>query len=316
MSNDNHYIPAIGEIPVRTQVSHEHERPGLTSEMPFKPIIDALPDEFSKSWNDKNMPPLKAYKGSGKLQNCVALITGGDSGIGAAVALFFAREGCDIALTYVPAEEVDAKEIQGRIEEEGRKCFIIATDLRIPENCRETIDSVVQQYGKIDILVNNAAEQHLVERLEDLDEDVVRSTFETNILSFIFLCKYAVPHIPRGGKIINTTSVVAYRGSASILDYSSTKGAIVSFTRSLAKQLMTRGIRVNAVAPSSTLTPLQPISRDQENLEGWVDDSSSAMGRVAQPSEIAPAFVFLASSDSCQFNGQVLHPSMWEIYNT
>jgi NAD(P)-dependent dehydrogenase (short-subunit alcohol dehydrogenase family) len=249
---------------------------------------------------------------SGKLLDKVALITGGDSGIGRAVAIAFAAEGADVAILYLN-EKVDAAETKELVEQQGRRCLLIAGDIGRESFCREAVKRTVKQFGRLDILVNNAAEQHPQKSLEAISEKQLVRTFRTNIFSFFFLAKAALPHLPRNGSIINTTSVTAYRGSASLIDYSSTKGAIVSFTRSLAHAVVKRGIRVNAVAPGPIWTPLIPATFPGEKVETFGSDVP--MGRAGQPNEVAPCFVFLASKDASYITGQVLHPNGGEIVN-
>ncbi|KAM4061188.1 enoyl-(Acyl carrier protein) reductase [Hirsutella rhossiliensis] len=246
------------------------------------------------------------YRAAGKLSDSKALITGGDSGIGRAVAVLFAREGADLSIVYLPEEQQDAEETRDLVRKEGRECLLIAGDLMDNETCRKAVQQHVDKYGKIDVLVNNASKQIMVDDFKDIDLDNVESTFRSNILQMFAMTKYALQHMGRGGSIINSTSVVAYRGTPSMVDYAATKGAINSFTMSLAKQLVPKGIRVNAVAPGPVHTPLQAASRPPEQMEGF--GKKSQLGRPGQPSEIAPSFVFLASKDSELYHGQVLHP--------
>ena len=248
----------------------------------------------------------------GKLTNRVALITGGDSGIGRAVALAFAEEGADVAIAYFDEEE-DARETIRLVEEIGRRCIALPGDIGQEDVCKQHIEKVIADFGKLDILVNNAAEQHPQESIEDITAEQLERTFRTNIYSFFFLSKAALPHLSKGSTIINTSSVTAYRGSANLLDYSSTKGAIVSFTRSLAHSLVKRGIRVNAVAPGPIWTPLIPSTFDAEKVQEFGSDVP--LGRAGEPSEVAPSYVFLASADSSYMTGQVLHPNGGEIIN-
>jgi len=246
------------------------------------------------------------YKGTGKLIGKSALITGGDSGIGRAVAALYAREGCDVSIVYLPVEQEDAEETKRIVNEAGRKCLLQPFDLENLRSINKLVDAHCAEFGgKIDILVNNASKQTMCSTFEDIEIDNIESTFKSNILQMMVLTKFALPFIPKGGSIINTTSVVAFRGSASMVDYSSTKGAIVSFTRSLSQQLVKRGIRVNAVAPGPVHTPLQPASRPAEGMEGF--GQQTQLGRPGQPSEIATSFVFLASKDATLYYGQILH---------
>lgn len=249
---------------------------------------------------------------SGKLLDRVALITGGDSGIGRAVALAFAAEGADVAIVYLD-EKVDALETKQLVEKEGRRCLLLAGDVGREAFCRDAIHKTVKQLGRLDIVVNNAAEQHPKDSLEAITEEQLVRTFRTNIFSYFFIAKAALKHLPEGGSIINTTSVTAYRGSAALIDYSATKGAIVSFTRSLAHAVVKKGIRVNAVAPGPIWTPLIPATFPGEKVQTFGSDVP--MGRAGQPNEVAPCFVFLASKDASYITGQVLHPNGGEIVN-
>ncbi|KAM3446677.1 hypothetical protein MY3296_009441 [Beauveria thailandica] len=245
------------------------------------------------------------YLAAGKLKGNKALITGGDSGIGRSVAVLFAREGSDVTIVYLPEEEEDAKETKRLVENEGQKCLLIPGNLMDKDTCLDAVEKHVKEFGVIHTLVNNASKQIMCTDLAEIELDNVESTFRSNILQMFAMTKFALPHMRKGGSIINTTSTVAFRGTASMVDYSATKGAIVSFTRSLAKQLLPKGIRVNAVAPGPVHTPLQPASRPPEQMEGF--GKSSQIGRPGQPSEVAPSFIFLASKDSELYYGQVLH---------
>ena len=247
-----------------------------------------------------------------KLAGRVAVISGGDSGIGRAVAFAFANEGADVAILYLN-EHRDAKETVQAVEMVGRRALAIAGDVGSEAFCKRAIARVMKEFGRLDIVVNNAAEQHPQDRIEKITARQLERTFRTNIFSFFYLTKAALPHLKKGGTIINTTSVTAYRGSASLIDYSSTKGAIVSFTRSLAHSLVKRGIRVNAVAPGPIWTPLIPATFPGEKVETFGSDVP--LGRAGQPNEVAPCYVFLASEDSSYMTGQVLHPNGGEIVN-
>jgi len=248
---------------------------------------------------------LVEYKPAEKLKGNKALITGGDSGIGRSIAVLFAREGSDVSIVYLPEEQEDAEETKRLVEKEGRECLLIAGNLMDNETCHEAVEKHVEKFGMVHVLVNNASKQIMCDDITDINMDDVESTFRSNIIQMIAMTKYAVPHMEKGGSIINVTSTVAFRGTASMVDYSATKGAIMSFTRSLAKQLSKKGIRVNAVAPGPVHTPLQPASRPAEQMEGF--GKGSTIGRPGQPSEVAPSFVFLACKDSELFYGQVLH---------
>ena len=255
---------------------------------------------------------IKASPREPKLAGRVAVISGGDSGIGRAVALAFASEGADVAILYLN-EHRDAKETARAVESAGRRAITVPGDIGNEGFCQRAIERVVKALGRLDILVNNAAEQHPQKTLEKITAKQLERTFRTNIFSFFFLTKAALPHLRKGSTIINTTSVTAYRGSASLIDYSATKGAIVSFTRSLAHAVVKRGIRVNAVAPGPIWTPLIPATFPSEKVETFGSDVP--LGRTGQPNEVAPCYVFLASDDSSYMTGQVLHPNGGEIVN-
>ena len=252
------------------------------------------------------------HRGSGKLQGKVAIITGGDSGIGRAVAIAFAKEGANVSIVYL--EELnDANETKRLVEEHGAKCLLIKGDVGQEEFCQEAVAQTVKEFGRLDILVNNAAEQHPQESIEKITEKQLEQTFRTNIFSFFFMVKAAMKHLNKGAVIINTTSVTGYKGSAHLLDYSSTKGAITSFTRSLSQALIDKCVRVNAVAPGPVWTPLIPSTFPAKEVETFGSDVP--LGRAGQPEEIAPSYVFLASDDSSYMTGQVLHPNGGTIVN-
>lgn len=249
-----------------------------------------------------------------KLQNKVAIITGGDSGIGRAVAIAYAKEGADSVIVYL-TEDSDAEETVRLVEEHGRKCLKIKGDIGEEELSEEIVKQTIDRFGRIDILVNNAAEQHPQKNIEQITSEQLLRTFKTNIFSFFYLTQAAMPHLKEGAAIINTTSVTAYRGSPELLDYSATKGAIVAFTRSLSQALADKKIRVNAVAPGPVWTPLITASFDKEKVESFGKDQP-LYGRPAEPAEIAPCYVFLAAKDSVYMTGQVLHPNGGEVVNT
>jgi NAD(P)-dependent dehydrogenase (short-subunit alcohol dehydrogenase family) len=254
----------------------------------------------------------RQYHGSGKLQGKVAVITGGDSGIGRSVAIFFAREGADVAILY-KEEAKDAQETKQLVEAEGQKCVAIAGDIGDESFCQQAVQQTVKELGHLDILVNNAAEQHPQESIEKITAEQLERTFRTNIFGMFFMTKAAMPHLKQGSTIINTTSVTAYKGSPQLLDYSSTKGAIVAFTRSLSQSLIEKGIRVNGVAPGPIWTPLIPSTFPEEKVKSF--GAQVPMQRAGQPEEVAPSFVFLASDDSSYMSGQILHPNGGEVVN-
>ena len=252
------------------------------------------------------------YHPAGKLEGKVALITGGDSGIGRAIAVAFAMEGAHVAIQYLD-EDLDAHETHDLVEQYGRHCLLFSGDLSDKSFCDRIVAETVHELGHLDILVNNAAEQFPAENVEELNFDNLESTFRVNCFSMFYLTQAALPHLKKGSSIINTASVTAYRGSPHLLDYSATKGAIVAFTRSLSKQLIKQGIYVNAVAPGPVWTPLIAATFPPDKVAEFGTDVP--MGRAAQPSEIAPCYVFLASDDSSYMSGQVLHPNGGEIIN-
>lgn len=245
-----------------------------------------------------------SYKGSEKLKNKVALITGGDSGIGRAIAVLFAREGADVAIIYLE-EDDDAQKTKDLVEKEGQKCIILKGDIREKEFCDKSLKEVLNSYGKLNILINNAAEQHVRQGIKEMKMEDVERTFQTNIISMIYITQKAVEHLTKGDSIINTTSVVAYQGREYLIDYGATKGAVLGFTRSLNAELGPQEIRVNAVAPGPIWTPLIPATFDPEHVEDF--GRSTTMGRPGQPSEVAPAYLFLASNDASYISGQVIH---------
>jgi len=244
------------------------------------------------------------YLAAGKLRDQVALVTGGDSGIGRAVSIAFAKEGADVAIVYL-IEREDAEETRRLIEEQGRRCLLIEGDVGDSAFCQEAVERTVETFGRLDILVNNAAEQHPVEGLEEISDEQLQRTFQTNIFGYFYMTRSALPHLGSSGRIVNTASITAYQGNPRLIDYSATKGAIVAFTRSLALALVERGIRVNAVAPGPIWTPLIPASYPADHVSEF--GGNTPMGRPGQPDEVAPAYVFLACNDSSYMTGQTLH---------
>ena len=278
-------------FPTSFPPQHQNQQPGIETQMNPRPVSIR-----------------ENYQGSGKLKGKVSLISGGDSGIGRAVALAFAREGADIAIAY-RNEHDDATETKQAVEAAGGRCLVLAGDIADERFCRQVVDETLKQYGKIDVLVNNAAEQHVQNKFEDITADQLRQTFQTNFFGYFFLTQAALPHLKAGSSIINTASVTAYQGNEQLIDYSATKGAVVAFTRSLSQYLLKQGqnIRVNAVAPGPVWTPLIPASFPAKVVATFGQDTP--MKRAGQPCEIAPCYVFLASEDSTYMSGQVLHPN-------
>ena len=281
------------QIPAQEQ----DKQPAHESEMTPKPIYDR-----------------DSYQGSDKLKGKVALITGGDSGIGRSVAVLYAKEGANVAIVYLDEHE-DANKTKELVEAEGAKCILIPGDISGEQFCAEAVQKTVDELGKLDILVNNAAEQYMEnpETLEDIDSARLGSIFSVNIFSMFYFCKAAIPHLKEGSAIINTTSINAYKGNAPLLSYSTTKGAILAFTRSLSQSLLKKGIRVNGVAPGPIWTPFIPDAFPAEQVEGF--GKQVPMKRPGQPVEVATSFVFLASEDSSYFAGQVLHPNGGAVVN-
>ena len=282
------------KVPLRP-AQHQNQHPGIESEMIPRPQAED-----------------SQYRGSGKLQDKVALITGGDSGIGRAVAIAYAKEGAEIAIIYFN-EHADAAETKRQVEEEQRRCLTIAGDIGDEQFCQHAVEQIVKELGHLDIPVNNAAEQHPRKSIEQISAEQLERTFKTNIFSFFYTVKAALKHLKKGSAIINTASVTAYRGSPELLDYSATKGAIVAFTRSLSQALIEKGIRVNGVAPGPIWTPLIPSTFEADKVATFGSDVP--MKRAGQPEELAPGYVFLACNDSSYMTGQILHLNGGEIIN-
>lgn len=274
---------------------HQKQQPGKQHKMKPRPQAEA-----------------REYLAAGKLKGQVALVTGGDSGIGRAVAVAFAKEGADVAIAYLD-ERKDAKDTKNLIEQQGRRCLLLEGDVGDSGFCRQAVEQTVNDLGGLDILVNNAAEQHPLQDFEEITDEQLHRTFRTNIFAYFYLTREALPHLGSSGRIVNTTSVTAYQGNPRLIDYSATKGAIVAFTRSLAVALAPKGIRVNGVAPGPIWTPLIPASYDADHVDEFGADTP--LGRPGQPDEVAPCYVFLASDDSSYMTGQVLHPNGGRVVN-
>jgi NAD(P)-dependent dehydrogenase (short-subunit alcohol dehydrogenase family) len=279
--------------PSHHPAQEQDRQPGLQSEMAPRPRSE-----------------MRDYRGAGKLEGKVVLVTGGDSGIGRAVAIGCAKEGADVAIWYLD-EHQDAQTTRALIEEQGRRAIAIAGDVGDEAFCRDAVARTVAELGRLDVLVNNAAEQHPQDRLEDIGAAQMERTFRTNIFAMFHVTKAALAHLGAGAAIINTTSVTCYRGSPHLIDYAATKGAIVAFTRSLAENLKERKIRVNAVAPGPVWTPLIPASFPADHVERFGADTF--LGRPAEPDEIAPCYIFLACNEAIAMTGQVLHPNGGQI---
>ncbi|WP_246569238.1 SDR family oxidoreductase [Allobacillus halotolerans] len=265
--------------------------------------------------NEMNPEPeyiREGYKGSDKLKDKVAIVTGGDSGIGRAVSLHFAIEGAKVVIVYYDEDE-DANKTKELIEKEGGECLLIAGDIGKEEFSKQIVDETLNQFGKIDILVNNAAEQHVLEDFMDITSDQLKRTFETNFFGMVYLTQAVMPHLKEGSSIINTSSITAYEGNPVLIDYSATKGAITSFTRSLSQNVVGKGIRVNGVAPGPIWTPLIPASFSEKQVDNF--GGSQPMKRPGQPAELAPAYVYLASDDSTYVSGQMIHVNGGAILN-
>ena len=277
------------------ETSEEPRMPGSETDLDRKP-----------QWQPR-------YPGSGRLQGKVAIVTGGDSGIGRATAVLFAREGAKVAIAYLE-EHDDAQITRNACEKEGAEVLLSAGDVGNPEHCKGLVRAVIEKWGQLDILVNNAGEQHPDDEITDITTEQLQRTFQTNIFSMFYMTQAARPHLKNGAAIVNCTSVTMYQGSGGLLDYSATKGAITAFTRSLSENLVGEGIRVNAVAPGPIWTPLNPMGgQPPENMDSFGEDTP--MGRPGEPNEVAPAFLFLACRDSSYMSGQVLHPNGGIIVN-
>lgn len=274
---------------------HQKVQPGIESEMKPLPIYES-----------------DSYKAAGKLKGKTAIITGGDSGIGRAVAVAYAKEGADVAIVYLNEHE-DANETKRIMEKAGVKCLLIAGDVGDEAFCKSVIDQTIEKFGKLDILVNNAAEQHVQQKLEDITSDQLTKTFSTNVFSMFYLTIVALPHLKKSSSIINTASITAYQGNPQLIDYSATKGAIVSFTRALANNVVEQGIRVNGVAPGPIWTPLIPASFGEDDVATFGSDTP--MKRPGQPHELAAAYVYLACDDSSYMSGQILHINGGQVVN-
>ena len=282
------------DIPAKIPAQHQDVQPGIEQKMTPRPVYD----------NDE--------PGLGRLKDKVAIITGGDSGIGRAVAIQYAKEGADVVVGYLN-EHDDARETAEAIKKYGREVLLIATDVAEENNCKSIVDQTMERFGRIDIVVNNAAIQFEQHDIQDISAEQLEQTFKVNIFAQFYLTKFAIPHLKEGAVIINTASVTAYKGNPLLMDYSATKGAIVAFTRSLSQSLAEKNIRVNAVAPGPVWTPLIPASFSADKVEKFGKDIP--MGRPAQPIEIAPCYVFLASKEGAFITGQVLHPNGGSIVN-
>ncbi|MDF2628414.1 MAG: dehydrogenase, short-chain alcohol dehydrogenase like protein [Symbiobacteriaceae bacterium] len=300
METEYPVYPPIGqktkcqEEPINFPAQHQEQQPGLEGPMQPRPIYD-----------------YPGYRGSGKLQDQVAIITGGDSGIGRATAVAFAKEGANVAIAYLHEDE-DAAETAQAVERYGRKCLTIPGDLRDPAQSERVVAETLTRFGKVNILVNNCAVQYPQQRFEEITPEQLENTFRTNIFSYFHMTHAALPHLSFGSRIINTSSVTAFEGNEQLIDYSATKGAIISFTRALARHLVDRGIRVNAVAPGPVWTPLIVSTFDAQQVSAF--GANSLYKRAAQPFELAPAYVYLASDDSAYVTGQVLHVNGGQLF--
>lgn len=280
---------------IKFSPQHQNRQPGVESEMIPRPIFER-----------------KATTNCGKLRNKVALITGGDSGIGKAVSVAFASEGADVSIVYLN-EHKDAEETKKIIEEKGARCLLISGDVREEKFCKGAVKKTIDKFGQLDILINNAGEIHPQKNIEDISKDQLEKTFKTNIFAMFYLTKAALKHLQPGSSIVNTTSIAAYRGDSNLVDYSASKGAVTAFTRALSQNLLSKKIRVNAVAPGPIWTPFIPSAFQAEEVPEF--GNSMPMERAGQPVEVATCYVFLASDDASYMTGQVLHPNGGEIVN-
>ena len=284
------------------------ERDPTEGPKPAKDVPEQDPPGTEGEMKPKADHGEESYRGCGKLEGLVAIVTGGDSGIGRAVAIAFAREGADVAIGYLGEEEdEDAAETKRWVEKAGRRCLVERFDVREPEQCRNLVERTVRELGRLDVLVNNAAYQMEQDSLEDITPEQLDRTFRTNIYGYLYMAQAALPHLKEGAVILNTGSVTAFDGNAGLIDYASTKGAIHVFTKSLAQSVGEKGIRVNCVAPGPVWTPLIPSTLSREHVRKFGEDT--VWGRPAQPAEIAPSYVFLASADARYYTGEVLSPT-------
>lgn len=288
-------METIIDMPKQVPPQHQNRQPGIEQEMTPRPIYDT------------------EDPGLGRLEGKVAIITGGDSGIGRAIAIMYAKEGADVSIVYLDEHE-DAEETAKEIRKYGKEALLIATDISLEANCRHAVERTLEKFGHLHIVVNNAAVQYEQKDIQEITAEQLEYTFRVNIFSYFYMAKFAAHYLKEGSSIINTASVTAYKGNETLIDYSSTKGAIVSFTRSLSQSLIKKGIRVNAVAPGPVWTPLIPSSFNEEKVSKFGQDIP--MERAAQPVEIAPCYVFLASKEGAFITGQVLHPNGGSIVNT
>ena len=289
------YVKKCETVPVTFPPQFQPQQPGIESLMIPRPIFEN-----------------PHYTGSNKLLNKAAIITGGDSGIGRAVAIAFAKEGADVVIVYLNEHE-DALETKERVNQLGRQCLTIAGDIGDEEFCHYVVQKTIEAFGHLEILVNNAGEAHIQDSISDISVMQLKRTFQTNIFSYFYLTQASIPYLKKGSSIINTTSIAAYNGHEYAIDYAATKGAIVSFTRSLALSAINQGIRVNGIAPGPVWTPLIPSSGPPETYATFGSDTP--MKRAAQPFELAPAYVYLASDDSSYVTGQILHINGGMIIN-